>query len=84
METGSVLDSIRAVDPDSESGSRREKITHKKKFHVLKCWSPKPWIRIQIWIRIVIEPKMLALDPESMKPDPKHCLQDVNTLFIIR
>jgi hypothetical protein len=36
-------DSIRSVDPDSESGSRRAKITHKnrimlRKFHVLKCW----------------------------------------------
>jgi hypothetical protein len=33
METGSVLDSIRAVDPDSESGSgsRRAKITHKNR-----------------------------------------------------
>jgi hypothetical protein len=29
-------------DPDSESGSRRAKMTHKnrknKKFYVLKCW----------------------------------------------
>jgi hypothetical protein len=35
------LDSIRSVDPDSESGSgsRRTKMTHKNvKFHVLKCW----------------------------------------------
>jgi hypothetical protein len=35
-------DSIRSVDPDSESGSGRAKMTHinrkVKKFHVLNCW----------------------------------------------
>ncbi len=35
-------DSIRSVDPDSESGSRRGKMTHKSrknlKFDVLKSW----------------------------------------------
>ncbi len=40
----------RITDSDSGSGSRRAKITHKKKkFHVLKCWmfSFEGWMLIQ-------------------------------------
>ncbi len=31
---------------------------------------------IKFWILIGIQPKMLDPDPDSMNPDPQHCLQE--------